>query len=599
MATLKNSNISDTGFLQLPSGTTAQRPTGAAGKTRYNSTDGKPEIYNGGTSSWKGTRDDGVIANNNGDYVYEVDSGNERFRVHVFTTVGTQNFTVTRGGEIEYLIVGGGGGGGDTSAGGGGGGGVVMGHTTVTAGTYPVVVGAGGVPSDSYSSGTSGDGGYQGGDSSFNSISGFGGGGGGSYSNPGNRIDGGSGGGVRGDAQNRGYSHRPGLATQTSPVGGRGYGNNGGDTPNLSNGDPSGGGGGAGAPGIPPTTIKGGDGGIGIVSNITGVHAYYGGGGGGSGGYNQSASRQGTGGLGGGGNGGGRSRFVDDEWCTNGRDWFGGGGGGNGYDGGGHSAGTQGGGYGGSGVVVLRYPIKQDNPNIGTSVPYISIKGNRIRDGLIVELDAANPNSYRKGSTKWYDLSGNGNHFDVLDTAWNWKGYFDFNGSYGCAKNGSDISLSGDVTYVVLTRIKNNTGQWRTLTRSYSADHHVIVLSGGWEIGMYDNNGTGFNSTGYSQQSLPGYPNNFDVMIWRWTDSDNPTYDFNVNGVQRGTISNSNARYNRGFGSIGAYHGGNTSPGTSSQPWGDIAYFAVYNRRLTDEEVYVVNNYLQRRYPHG
>ena len=207
--------------------------------------------------------------------------------------------------------------------------------------------------------------------------------------------------------------------------------------------------------------------------------------------------------------------------------------------------------------------------------------------GLILKLDATDAQSYPGTGTTWYDLSGFSNNFSIVEGAWNSQGYMDFNGSYGCAKNSSDIALSGDVTYVAVTRVLNSTSQWRTLTRSYTADHHVIIQSGAWDIGMYDNDGSGFIDCGFDQTDLPGYSTGtFDVMCWRWNaTSDNPTYDFNVNGVQRGTISNSNARYNRGFGSIGAYHSGNTTPSTSSQPWGDIKFFAVYNRRLSDQEV--------------
>ena len=170
-------------------------------------------------------------------------------------------------------------------------------------------------------------------------------------------------------------------------------------------------------------------------------------------------------------------------------------------------------------------------------------------------------------------------------------GYMDFQGNHGQAKNGGDISLSGDVSYVCVTRIKNSTGQWRTLTRSYNADHHVIVQSGAWNIGMYDNNGAGFIGTGYSQQSLPGYASNsFMVMVWRWSNNDNPTYELHVDGISRGSISNSNARYNRGFGSIGGYHSGNTNPSSGSQWWGDIRLFAAYARRLSTSEIAEIQN---------
>jgi hypothetical protein len=58
MANLQSLTINDTGFLTLPSGTTAQRPTAVAGMIRYNTSDSAAEYYNnslwiGGTYSVK------------------------------------------------------------------------------------------------------------------------------------------------------------------------------------------------------------------------------------------------------------------------------------------------------------------------------------------------------------------------------------------------------------------------------------------------------------------------------------------------------------------------------------------------------------------
>jgi len=213
-----------------------------------------------------------------------------------------------------------------------------------------------------------------------------------------------------------------------------------------------------------------------------------------------------------------------------------------------------------------------------------------ITDGLILLLDATDPASYPGTGGVWTDISGNSNNFNINPAAWNPAGYMDFKGSYGMAKNSSDITLSGDVTYLCLTRILNSTGNWRTLTRAYGSpgNHQVIVQAGGWDVGTYISNGPGFRDTGYSQQSLPGYASNsFDVMCWRWTNNDNPTYDFNVNNTHAGSITDSAARYTIGFGSIGGYMGigGSTDPNVGDQFWGDIKFFAVYNRRLTDAEV--------------
>jgi hypothetical protein len=192
----------------------------------------------------------------------------------------------------------------------------------------------------------------------------------------------------------------------------------------------------------------------------------------------------------------------------------------------------------------------------------------------------------------WTDLTLNGLNFNINSGAYNSSGpkYMDFNGSYGCAKNDSDISLSdtNGVTYIVWTRVKNSTSEWRTLTRSYVSDHHVIIQAGAWDIGMYDNDSAGFIDSGYDQTSLPGYNTGvWNMMAFRFRPS-SPHYIVSINNsheTYRGTIANGNARYNRGFGSIGAYHNGNTSVNSASQYWGDIGIFQVYNRELSYREL--------------
>lgn len=239
----------------------------------------------------------------------------------------------------------------------------------------------------------------------------------------------------------------------------------------------------------------------------------------------------------------------------------------------------------------------------------MSIQGNPfiIHDNsLVLHLDATNLKSYPGSGTVWYDLSGNDNNFNINASAYTTSGllkYMDFNGSYGIAKNtsGTDISLSDStgVTYFMVTRIKNSSGDWRTLTRSWSSDHHVIIANGGWEIGMYDNDGSGFIGTGYSQQSLPNYnTSNWIIMYWRWQSS-SPYYQFGFNdsvGTIRGSLTNTNARYNRGFGALGGYHNGSTDVNNSSQYWGDIAFFSVYSRFLSNNELLQNYNSIRTRF---
>lgn len=247
------------------------------------------------------------------------------------------------------------------------------------------------------------------------------------------------------------------------------------------------------------------------------------------------------------------------------------------------------------GINVGGYEI---NSTIAKTFPANEI----IQNALILHLDAASTESYPGSGTVWYDLSGNANNFNIVAGAYNSSGvqYMDFNGSYGIAKNSTNISLNdlNGVTYVLWTRIKNSSTDWRTLTRSYTTDHHVLVLAGGWEIGMYDNE-TAWITGGYSQQSLPNYgTSNWICMYWRWK-STSPYYEMSYNdtpGTIRASISDSNARYNSGFGSIGGYHVGNTTPSSAGQYWGDIASFMCYNRRLSDSELLHIYNVQKEKF---
>lgn len=233
------------------------------------------------------------------------------------------------------------------------------------------------------------------------------------------------------------------------------------------------------------------------------------------------------------------------------------------------------------------------------------------REGLQLELSYDDPASWPGSGTDWFDTSGNNRNFRLSTTAGTvdtGQQAFNFstndrNAIYGV--NSSDLpgvpGTDGQCTYVLVSRILNSTSQWRTLTRSWNADHHVIIQSGAWDIGMYDNDGSGFRDLGgINQNQLPGYPDGYMVFVWRWQNSDAPTFSMNVNaaagGMWTGSRNDSAARYNRGFHSIGGHHASNNNPNSGDQPWGWIKYFSVYNRRLRDSEVQMTIQTLRRRY---
>lgn len=278
------------------------------------------------------------------------------FKAHVFT--GPGSFVVTCGGNdigsnsVEYLVVAGGGGAGYNVGGGGGAGGFRQNYPSptiaglpVTATTYPITVGSGGV------GGTGGgapveDGG-NGNNSIFSTITSTGGGGGARM----NGLSGGAGkpGGSGGGAQAEGVPAKTGGAGNTPPV----------SPPQGSPGGPAAqnsgsGGGGASAAGAIANNTDGGAGGIGsswtnplfgptapsygTSGPVPGVR-YFAGGGAGSSFGGPPAS--------GGAGGGGPSTYPGG---TAGTVNTGGGGGGNFYTTGGGSGAS-----GGSGIVVIRY----------------------------------------------------------------------------------------------------------------------------------------------------------------------------------------------------------------------------------------------------
>lgn len=530
--------------------------------------------------------------------------------ISLFTTVGNSTFTAPTGTvAAEVLIVGGGGGGGMDMGGGGGGGGVVWlpNYKLNPGSSYNVTVGAGGAGAPGGSNNPPGSHQYtlrgsSGGNSSFDGQIAYGGGyGASSYwgytPDYGQAGAGGCGGGASGysdgtgNGGNAGAGGRYGSGTVSATPGVvQGFRGGGGTGQYY-----SGGGGGASGVGGSGTggTLRskegaGSGGGNGAIIPILGVSYYWGGGGGGAG-YSTTGGSGGYGGGGAGavnttyggsfgynaasnGNGGGTNSQTNVPGSPAGANTGGGGGGGS------HYQGNNGGGNGGSGIVIVK-PKKV------------------ITDRLRVHLDAGLTASYPGSGTTWYDLSGQGNHFTVNATAYNSTGpkYMDFNGSYGCAKplSGTDVIISGDVTVCVWTRIKTSTAEWRTLLRGATsgADHHVIIQSGGYQIGMYDNtNGTGFNDSGLAQTALPSWGNSSWIMMtWRWKNDATPYYSVSYNdtpGTTRGSNNSINTRFKHGFSALGAY--GNsiaTDVNAASQYWGDIGAIMIYDRYLQDWEV--------------
>jgi hypothetical protein len=336
-------------------------------------------LGSGGFLLWRVLQDDTVAPEDSEAAPVEVkEVGDDK--VHIFRSNGT--FELEYEAEVTYLVVGGGGGGGGSTGGGGGAGGFLTGKVTKPAGSYPVVVGVGGAAGTRSPNSP----GNNGGNSSIFGITAKGGGGGGGSGDGTFPKVGGSGGG-----SGARWTTDDGASTTPGANGTSGQGNRGGDSYRFTAYNPSfggGGGGGAGGAGAKAFhsegTIKGGNGGIGKSSSISGSTQWYAGGGGGG--------SYGTGGQGGGGS-------ATKAGVTN---TGGGGGGGN----------RSNGGRGGSGIVIVRYKKAEiPDPKCGSFHNKEYSEGdNTWGVGEFCEVGTASPESPTfptpGGRTDWKCISG-------------------------------------------------------------------------------------------------------------------------------------------------------------------------------------------------
>jgi hypothetical protein len=468
---------------------------------------------------------------------------------------------------VEVLVVAGGGGGGQDGAGGGGAGGLIYNsaYQLTNASAITVTVGGGGAGTLA-NPGQASDGS----NSVFGSLTAVGGGGGGSKTT--NGRSGGSGGGSGHNAA--------GPNSQLGGAGTAGQGFNGGNNNEFAGG----GGGGASQPGANPSSTTPGNGGNGNIFAISGTSLYYAGGGGG-GGYASAVTS--SGGLGGGGNGGGYiAAGAPSAEGKNGTVNTGGGGGSNGNAGNSLVTGT-----GGSGIVIVRYP----------GLPAAT-------GGTITYLNGYTIHTFTTSGTftpyLWNDLTGTGYNPMLSNNVFNPPvGTMLFTNGIAKYLPGGTLTdfpntPSTNATIVILSTIKVPDGDWKTLVRGAGADHQVIInQSDGVTLGMYDNNGAGFISSGFDFSTIADRSTAYHVYFWKLSTS-SPYYQFYYDtntSSPSGTITNANATFNSGFACVGAYHDGSSNPNNFSQEFGDIKVFLYYNRHLSQAEMDQVYNALKNR----
>lgn len=230
-----------------------------------------------------------------------------------------------------------------------------------------------------------------------------------------------------------------------------------------------------------------------------------------------------------------------------------------------------------------------------------------ISKNLVLLLDANNSRSYPGSGTTWYDLSGNGYNALLKDntaslsagsytvgTSFNYFNFAKDSGYYADVVNtGTGIALdptNNSTTYVVVTKILNSTSDARTLSTPNSANQkNVYVPISTNNLGSTKYAGTVVQDSYYDITSA--LTDQFNILYFRWDPDDGYIFSYNdTPNIRRGDLQigkdgkhQAQLRYIGGLG--------------SSEDWGSIAYFSVYNIYLTDLEL--LQNYYVLREKYG
>jgi hypothetical protein len=90
-----------------------------------------------------------------------------------------------------------------------------------------------------------------------------------------------------------------------------------------------------------------------------------------------------------------------------------------------------------------------------------------VTDGLVLCLDAGNPKSYPGSGTTWYDLSGGGFNFSIINSPTHANGEFTINETQGFFSS-SIPTNSTTSTFVIFYKTTDNQELWATgQTNSY------------------------------------------------------------------------------------------------------------------------------------
>ena len=232
-------------------------------------------------------------------------------------------------------------------------------------------------------------------------------------------------------------------------------------------------------------------------------------------------------------------------------------------------------------------------------------------NGLVLNLDAANSSSYPGSGTTWYDISGNGNHFNMAaynggsnpSIAGSGSGqYFQFTGTYAPAASyqgggyftrGASLNMNYSTT---ITWFNNNTYSPKVMIlggTGYNSSMYqgVELFLNGYAIGYVSSRistGQGFS---YNDINTSYNYNTWYMLAQTYDGTTQKMYlQMNVQSVSKtGTQNTPDKNY-----MIGAHHTSSGNPGEFYN--GAISVYKVWNRALSFSEINDQYNLYCQRY---
>jgi hypothetical protein len=226
-----------------------------------------------------------------------------------------------------------------------------------------------------------------------------------------------------------------------------------------------------------------------------------------------------------------------------------------------------------------------------------------VNEGLIIHLDAANPNGYPGSGTIWYDLSGNnrnGNLINSVQFEKNFLGEMTFDGTddYITVSYNSANFVNSSYTWEAwVIGVQANSGSYNMPDIGYG--------SGGWPRMGFKLGKVGQNMAWQSYSSA-GAASNFTMIVgpssttqWSYIAFTADYTNTECKTYYNGEVANTVTGYPDVVGNnsaLGIGRAGNTAPSWNEEFHGSISSVKIYNRALTTTEVRQNFNALKGRY---